>query len=133
MAESTMGPQKATRPVSLLASCRLDDRRAGASSSAGGICRVLGARERPWLTESFHQTVNKRFPGARRGCPQKASVARLQPPTLEARGGAATPQTLLQPLCRTRRPVPMRALQGAVYSAFQQEFVATARSAVGAT
>src|SRR5262245_20058242 len=37
MALTTMGPQKAVRPVSLLASCRVEDRRVGASLSAGGM------------------------------------------------------------------------------------------------
>src|SRR5262245_27613694 len=43
MALTTMGPQKAVRPVSLLASCRVEDRRVGASVSAGGMYESPGS------------------------------------------------------------------------------------------
>src|SRR5687768_1830316 len=65
MALTTMGPQKATRPVSLRASCRLDDRRAGASLSAGGMVGVL-------------KSLGARVKGRERNLPQRGLRNRYQ-------------------------------------------------------
>src|SRR5262245_52710605 len=58
MAESTMGPQNATRPVSLLASCRLEEMRAGSSWSAEDMRGYRGC-DAVELRESFHARLNE--------------------------------------------------------------------------
>src|ERR1700741_21272 len=70
MAESTTGPQKATRPVSLLASLRLEVTRAGASSNAGMVGgRSLASISAQWQMADLadakpsHAFLNERLPG----------------------------------------------------------------------